>query len=41
MSFKPPFNIGDVVSNAEMTDAFKVGNMGGVCAALKQLVPWS
>lgn len=30
MSFKPPFNIGDVVSNAEMTDAFKVGNMGGM-----------
>ena len=30
MSFKPPFSIGDVVSNAEMTEAFKVGNMGGM-----------
>ena len=30
MSFKPPFDIGDVVSNAVMTEAFKVGNMGGM-----------
>lgn len=29
MSFKPPFSIGEVVSNAVMTEAFKVGNMGG------------
>ena len=30
MSFKPPFSIGEVVSNAVMTEAFKVGNMGGM-----------
>lgn len=30
MGFKPSFNIGDVVSNARMTEAFKVGNMGGM-----------
>ncbi len=30
MSFKPPFSIGEVVSNAVMTEAFKIGNMGGM-----------
>lgn len=30
MKFKPPFEIGDVVSNAALTEAFKVGNMGGM-----------
>lgn len=30
MSFKPPFEVGAVVSNAVMTEAFKVGNMGGM-----------
>ena len=30
MGFKPPFEIGEVVSNAVMTEAFKIGNMGGM-----------
>ena len=30
MAFKPPFEVGAVVSNAVMTEAFKVGNMGGM-----------
>ena len=30
MAFKPPFEIGAVVSNAVMAEAFKVGNMGGM-----------
>lgn len=30
MGFKPSFEIGDVVSNAVLTEAFKVGNMGGM-----------
>ena len=30
MSFKPPFSIGDIVSNNQIADAFKVGNMGGM-----------
>ena len=30
MSFQPPFNVGDIVSNAVMTEAFKIGNMGGM-----------
>ena len=30
MAFKPPFDIGAVVSNAVLTEAFKVGNMGGM-----------
>ena len=30
MSFKPPFEVGAIVSNAVMTEAFKVGNMGGM-----------
>ena len=30
MGFKPPFEIGAVVSNAVMTEAFKIGNMGGM-----------
>lgn len=30
MSFKPPFEVGTVVSNAVMTEAFKVGTMGGM-----------
>lgn len=30
MAFKPPFEIGAVVSNAVMTEVFKVGNMGGM-----------
>lgn len=30
MAFTPPFEIGAVVSNAVMTEAFKVGNMGGM-----------
>ena len=30
MVFKPPFNIGEIVSNAELSKVFKVGNMGGM-----------
>jgi len=30
MAFKPPFEVEAVVSNAVMTEAFKVGNMGGM-----------
>ena len=30
MAFKPPFEVGTVVSNAVMTEAFKVGTMGGM-----------
>lgn len=30
MGFKPPFSVGEVVSNAVMTEAFKIGNMGGM-----------
>lgn len=30
MSFKPPFEIGAVVSNGQLSDAFGVGNMGGM-----------
>ena len=30
MAFRPPFEIGAVVSNAVLTEAFKVGNMGGM-----------
>ena len=30
MGFKPPFEIGEEVTNAVMTEAFKVGNMGGM-----------
>ena len=30
MGFKPPFEIGEEVTNAVMTEAFKVGNMGGI-----------
>ena len=30
MTFKPPFEVGAVVSNAVMTEAFKIGNMGGM-----------
>lgn len=30
MAFKPPFEVGAVVSNAVMTEAFKIGNMGGM-----------
>ena len=30
MRFKPPFEIGDVVSNGQLSDAFGVGNMGGM-----------
>ena len=33
MRFKPPFSNGEVVSNAVMTEAFKVGNMGGMCCS--------
>ena len=28
--FVPSFKVGDIVTNQEMTDAFKVGNMGGM-----------
>ena len=30
MGFKPPFEVGAVVSNAVLTEAFQVGNMGGM-----------
>lgn len=30
MGFKPPFEVGEVVSNARLTEAFQVGNMGGM-----------
>lgn len=30
MGFIPPFIIGEAVSNAVMTEAFKIGNMGGM-----------
>ncbi len=30
MSFKPPFEIGEVVTNPQIVDTFKVGNMGGM-----------
>ena len=30
MAFKPPYEVGAVVSNAVMAEAFKVGNMGGM-----------
>ena len=30
MSFKPPFEIGAVVTNGQLSDAFGVGNMGGM-----------
>ncbi len=30
MAFKPPFEVGAVVSNAIMSDAFKISNMGGM-----------
>jgi 5-methylcytosine-specific restriction protein A len=33
MRFKPPFSNGEVVSNAVMTEAFKAGNMGGMCCS--------
>ncbi len=35
MAFKPPFEVGAVVSNAVMTEAFKVGNMGGMRRSMK------
>lgn len=28
--FKSPFSIGQIVTNNEITKAFKVGNMGGI-----------
>ena len=30
MKFTPPFVIGDIISNAEMIETFKIGNMGGM-----------
>ena len=30
MKFVPPFEIGDIISNTEIIEAFKVGNMGGM-----------
>ena len=30
MKFIPPFEIGDIISNTEIIEAFKVGNMGGM-----------
>ena len=30
MSFKPPFDLGAVVTNGQLSDAFSVGNMGGM-----------
>lgn len=30
MGFTPPFKVGEVVSNAVITETFKVGNMGGM-----------
>ena len=30
MKFIPPFEIGDIISNTEIIESFKVGNMGGM-----------
>ena len=30
MRFKPPFGIGAVISNGQLSDTFRVGNMGGM-----------
>ncbi len=30
MAFKPPFEIGEIVKNPQIVEAFKVGNMGGM-----------
>ena len=35
MSFKPPFEIGDVVTNSQLSAAFGAGNMGGMRRAKK------
>ena len=35
MSFKPPFKIGDVVTNSQLSAAFGAGNMGGMRRAKK------
>ena len=35
MTLKPPFEIGQIVTNAEIISTFKVGNMGGMRRSLK------